>query len=287
MKQFGNYKDEAADWITLENGDYYPDIIPHALDLYSPVLASFKTIMESAESSEALFRNIQKVKAPWMRDQLLRVFRKYVYPMLPVELYKKKYKTETICTNFAHNFRSINEVQHNFALRPFPDETLCAILWEYKDRGRKGYSLAERFFSLFKERFNDLTIEGPTAGSKDIPMQRIFPDYPNAKRPVDFVIKKDSGEVVAVGFAHYDSDRGGSQEDDRPGGYKNTAKEILKYITDQGRDIKILFVNDGPGLLMSSMWDEYTEIEELNKERIMVLTLRMFKPRLSREWLFR
>jgi hypothetical protein len=41
---------------------------------------------------------------------------------------------------------------------------------------------------------------------KDILLETVFKDYPNPKRPVDFVISK-SGKVLAVGLARYDSDR--------------------------------------------------------------------------------
>jgi hypothetical protein len=39
-----------------------------------------------------------------------------------------------------------------------PDETLCAILWEYKDRGQKGYDLTERLFTIIREKFPQLTV---------------------------------------------------------------------------------------------------------------------------------
>ena len=45
--------------------------------------------------------------------------------------------------------------------RPLPDETLSAILWEHKDRGRKGYDLTEQFFDLFHLRFTDLRLDVP------------------------------------------------------------------------------------------------------------------------------
>ena len=53
-------------------------------------------------------------------------------------------------TEFGKGFRPIQKVQAAFATRPIPDEALCAVLWEYKDRGKKGYDLTERFFSLFR-----------------------------------------------------------------------------------------------------------------------------------------
>jgi hypothetical protein len=179
--------------------------------------------------------------------------------------------------------------QRNFTAkqysRPIPDEAICAFLWEYKDRGRKGYDLTEKFFLLLKEQFPDYMIEGPERAGKDILLGSVFKDYPIPKRPVDFVIYNKKKEVLAVGLARYDSDRGGAQEDDRTGGYKNCADEILTYCRDNELQTKVVFLNDGPGLLLGSMWTDYSEIESRWKDKIMVLTLRMVASRLTRNWL--
>jgi hypothetical protein len=90
------------------------------------------------------------------------------------------------------------------------------VLWEYKSRGQKGYDLTERFFELFHARFPDLSIKGPQRAGKDIRLGSILADYPNSSRPVDFVVFERE-QVVAIGLARYDSDRGGAQEDDRTG----------------------------------------------------------------------
>ncbi len=36
-RSFGDYRTEGHLWITLSSGDYYPDILPLALELYKPV----------------------------------------------------------------------------------------------------------------------------------------------------------------------------------------------------------------------------------------------------------
>lgn len=116
--------------------------------------------------------------------------------------------------------------------------------------------------------------------------QKRWPDYPNDSRPLDFVISnKDKSRIYAVGLARYDGDRGGAQEDDRTGGYKNCADEVLAYADSQGLPVKILFVNDGPGLLLGTMWEDYSRIEERDPKRIKVLTLRMVPERLTEDWL--
>lgn len=91
--------------------------------------------------------------------------------------------------------------------------------------------------------------------------------------------------MLVVGFARYDSDRGGAQEDDRIGGYANCADEILTFAQSRGLNLKVLFLNDGPGLLLGTMWNDYASLERRWPGKIMVLTLRMVPERLSMHWL--
>jgi len=283
-KWFADYRTDAHNWITLTSGEFYPDILKDACELYKPVLVLFGQIMKRSESSERLFLELCDTTDGWMRIQLARVFRKYVSPDTPVELLKKKTQAKKICEQFGERFRPINEVQSAFESRPIPDEALCAVLWEYKDRGKKGYDLTEKFFIMLKEQFPEYTITGPERAGKDILLGSIFENYPNPKRPVDFAISHQ-GKILAVGLARYDSDRGGAQEDDRTGGYKNCADEILAYCNDNELDTNLVFLNDGPGLLLGSMWTDYSDLERRWDNRIMVLTLRMVAVRLTKEWL--
>jgi hypothetical protein len=285
-KTFADYKADAATWITLATGEYYPDILKDACELYKPVLVLFGQMLKSSESSVRLFLQIVEVPDGWMRVQLARVFRKYVSPETPVEMLKVKSRAARICGEFGKGFRPIREVQARFMSRPIPDEALCAILWEYKDRGKKGYDLTERFFSLFRCTFPDLPIKGPERAGRDILLGEVFERYPRPDRPVDFLIYDQAGkEVLAVGLARYDSDRGGAQEDDRTGGYHNCADEILRYAKNRKLRTKVIFVNDGPGLLLGSMWNDYASLERGGRGRIMVVTLRMIPDRITHEWL--
>lgn len=284
MKNFSDYKADAHSWITLSSGEYYPDILQDACELYKPVLVLFGQLMRSSESSIQFFLNISDVSDGWMRIQLARVFRKYVSPETPVEMLKKKTKAKEICEQFGQGFRPIQEVQKAFDSRPIPDEAICALLWEYKDRGKKGYDLTEKFFNLFRLNFSDLEIIGPERAGRDILMKDVFADYPNPNRPIDFVIK--TGEtILAIGLARYDGDRGGAQEDDRTGGYSYCANEFLSYANFKDIKTKVIFVNDGPGLLLGSMWNDYAKLEQSWQGKIMVLTLRMVTERLTLEWL--
>ncbi len=289
-RSFADYKAEGNLWITLAKGQYYPDYLEDASRLYTPILEAFGQLIRSSSSSAMLFTQINDIKDGATRTQLWRIFRKYVSPETPVEMLKRKMKASEILAQFGAGFRPIQEVQKAFASRPIPDETLSALLWEYKDRGDKGYSLTEQFFALFHSQFPDLPMAGPQRAGADIPLGKVFREYPNPKRPIDFVIYNSTGftneeAVLAVGLARYDSDRGGAQEDDRIGGYKHCADEVLTFAKANNLNTKVIFLNDGPGLLLGTMWNDYAWLEQSWPGKIMVLTLRMVPERLTREWL--
>ncbi len=283
-KSFADYKGEGHLWITLASGEYYPDVLPLACELYKPVLILFGQLVRSSHSSTDLFMAISGIKEQWMRVQLSRVFRKYVSPETPVEMLKRKCASAEICEHFGSRFRPIAEVQRAFEGRPMPDEALCAVLWEYKDRGKKGYDLTERLFSLLRGQLPGLKIVGPERAGRDVFMREVFPDYPKPDRPVDFVIYEGEN-VLAVGLARYDSDRGGAQEDDRPGQYRECAQEVIQFADSKGLSTKVIFLNDGPGLLLGSMWNDYAHIEESWPGRVKVVTLRMVRDRINPNWL--
>lgn len=289
-RTFADYKADGAAWITLATGEYYPDILPQACELYKPVLVLFGQLLQSAHSSVDLLMAISTVKEQWIRIQLSRVFRKYVSPETPVEMLKKKSAAAKICEEFGPGFRNIVEVQKRFQSRPIPDEALCALLWEYKDRGKKGYDLTERMFGILREQLRGFTIRGPERAGKDILLGNVFSGYPKPDRPVDFVVfdgdTTDATKAVAVGLARYDSDRGGAQEDDRTGQYREVAQEIIGYADRSNLPrLKVIYVNDGPGLLLGSMWDDYAYIEKQWVGRVKVVTLRMMPGRVTAAWL--
>lgn len=283
-KSFGDYKADSANWITLATGEYYPDILPYACDLYEPIIALFGKLLKTSESSERLFLQIMEQRNGWTRIQLARVFRKYVSPATPVEMLKRKAKVGELLKQFGREFRPIHEVQKAYNTRLKRDEALCALLWEYKDRGKKGYDLTERFFGLIRTRFSSLKIDGPERAGQDILMGQVFSNYPNPTRPVDFVIR-EGDEVLAIGLARYDSDRGGAQEDDRTGQYHTAVDEILGYSHKHRLRTKVLLLNDGPGLLLGSMWKDYSKLEDGHLGEVLVVTLRMIPERLTLDWL--
>lgn len=284
IKKFGDYKAEGHLWITLSTGEYYPDILPLACELYKPVLVTFGELLKRAHSSTNLLTLISEIKEQWMRVQTARVFRKYVSPETPVEMLKKKRAAPMICEQFGKGFREITTVQAKFIERPVPDEALCAVLWEYKDRGKKGYDLTERLFIILREQFPMLNLSGPERAGKDVLLGSIFDDYPKVDRPIDFLIC-EGDKVLAVGLARYDSDRGGAQEDDRTGQYRDCAQEIISYANSKNMNTKVIFLNDGPGLLLGSMWKDYAHLENSWHDRVRVVTLRMVRDRITLDWL--
>jgi hypothetical protein len=289
FKPFSDFETEGANWITLATGEYYPDILKDACILYQPVIALFGHLLERCANSTELFTRIAETKEGWTRVQLARVFKRYVSPPTPVEMLKVKSNAPKIIAEFGDGFRAIAVVQKKFKERPQPDEALSALLWEYKDRGKKGYDLTEKFFAIFRTQFHDkLIIKGPERAGQDINLAHVFPDYSkfNRDRPVDFVLYNPSGEPVAIGLARYDGDRGGAQEDDRTGGYNACASEIFEYAkTKDLHRLKVIFLNDGPGLLLGTMWRDYSRLEEKWGGKVMITTLRMVPERITLAWL--
>ena len=285
MKTLESYTEEKASWITVVDGEYYPDDLEAAIPQYESIMLTFGSLLASSVSSAELLRAITERAggAKGDRIQLLRIFRRYVSPDTSVEMLKVKSKIPQIIDNFGYRFRDIEVVQRQFTERPTPDEALIALLHEHDRRGQKGYSTSKLFFDWFAENLRDnFSIFGPVGAGRDINLREHFENYPG-DRPVDFLISERTGTLrpLVVGLIRYDSDRGGAQEDDRTGGYRNVVKEVLDY----NKSLKLLFVNDGPGLLLGSMWKDYCEIEKSGQGRVMVATLKMLPERLTIEWI--
>lgn len=285
MAAFGEYEDEAQEWITFVAADYYPDYLEPATEKYEDDMAAFGDLLERAESSADVLRLINEewTTTEKQRTQLLRIFRRYVSPDTSVEMLKKKSNESMVIDDFGHKFRDIEAVRANWNARPQPDETLAALLDQHSDRGYKGYWVEEQVFQWFERNFGDgFRLDGPRGPGRDVYLSDVFEGYPN-DTPADFVLYGPSGEPELVGFARYDSDRGGAQEDDRTGGNENVVKSVTRYSERNGLDVKILFVNDGPGLLLGSMWDDYARIDA-SAENVKVCTLKMLDERVSEEW---
>lgn len=282
--RFADVKEGGARWITSFESEYYPDYLEKAIELYQPHLERFRELVAQATSASDLLTQIAN-ESQVSRIQLLRIFRKYVSPVTSVEMLKVKRNLPQIIEDFGHYFRDIHEVRTRLADRPEADEAIIAILNEYADRGSKGYELTERFFLWFDETFGaDYVIDGPQRAGRDVMLEEKLDGFPG-RLPADFLISRQDGTPLAVGFARYDSDRGGAQEDDRTGGNRDKVMTIMGYAREQGVPLKIVFLNDGPGLLLGSMWRDYAAIEDIEGGNVLVTTLKMLDVRFTREWL--
>jgi len=47
----------------------------------------------------------------------------------------------------------------------------------------------------------------------------------------------------------------------------------------------VILLNDGPGLLLGSMWNDYSKLENSHVGEVLVATLRMVPERLTLNWL--
>jgi len=283
---FGKFAGEASNWITVFDTPFYPDTLDAAITTYAPVVEEFDELCREARDSVDLYRRIQS-SPRHSRIQLLRVFRKYVSPDTSVEMLKRVSKTEQTVSAWSRRFRPLPEVLSRIANRPQPDEALIAMLDEHGSRGEKGYDLTEAFFLWFETEFADAnwSIAGPIRAGRDIDLREALPNYPK-KTPVDFVLKDPDDEPRVIGFARYDTDRGGSQEDDRIGGNERRLREILAFAEANSMDLKVIFLSDGPGLTLGSMWVDNATIEEGGKGRALVTTLKMAQAgRISIDWL--
>jgi hypothetical protein len=281
---FINYRETASKWITIFDSPFYPDSLDEAKVLYEKVLQRFIELVGQAQSSTNLLEIITREPDP-LRIQLLRVFRRYVSPDTSVEMTKKKSKIPSIIKDFGERFRNLSEVQQNLKSRPVHDEALMAILLEQSKRGQKGYDLTEAFFLWFNETFGkDYLIQGPLRAGKDVMLNKVLSNW-EAKTPVDVLVSRLDKTPLIVGFARYDSDRGGSQEDDRISGNRGKVTDILLYANTYNIPLKVFFLNDGPGLLLGSMWNDYAILESYGNGRVMVCTLKMLDERFTRDWL--
>jgi hypothetical protein len=279
--QFSDFNDQKEKWITFIESEYYPDYIEQAKKDYTAFLQSFDELIKRAKDSRELLSLIMLENQP-SRIQLLRIFKRYVSPDTSVEMLKVKRKSQKIIQEYGSKFRGLEEVKMRYKV---DDNVLVCLLREYEDRGSKGYKVCDIFFEWFTKKFGSqgFSIQGPRGAGRDINLQKIFSNYPRP-RPTDFIIYYLNNPIV-VGFIRYDSDRGGAQEDDRTGGYRDVVTEVLNYSKAQKRGINILFINDGPGLTLGSMWDDYASLEKIAQDHVLVATLKMLDSRITKDWL--
>jgi hypothetical protein len=283
---FSDLQSDPYPWITVYEAAFYPDRLDAAIVRYEPILERFAELIEGADSSADLLRLIMS-EPRILRGDLLKLFARYVSPTTKTELLKKKSNTEVVIENLGGEFRPLETVRARLNSRPAVDEAIIAILDEHSNRGQSGYRLTEDFFRWFEAEFSDMgwSIEGPRAAGRDIDLPAILDGF-EKRMPVDFAIRDPSGMLRTVGFARYDTDRGGSQEDDRISGNVDKLTEIRAFNRSRELPIKILFLNDGLGLTLGSMWRDYANIEAVGDREALVTTLKMAQAgRVSLAWL--
>ena len=289
QRSFNDYHAERDGWVTVLESEFYPDILDKAAVIYDGVIERFEAIAAESKDSADLLRRISKEsneEPARLRTRLLQVFRRYVSQTTDHERLKKIGLLESTINTFGHAFRDLKLVRQNLKTRSKPDEALMAILYEYSTRGTKGYDLTEAFFTWFEARYKgQFTIEGKRRGGRDPFLSDLLEGFPK-RIPIDFLIRRTSdGTPVVVGFARYDSTRGGAQADDRTGSNSDKANEILRFSDAEILNLKVLFISDGPGLTHKDIWEESASLEQVGGGRVMVCTLKMLDQRLTAEWI--
>ncbi|WP_087025044.1 hypothetical protein [Thaumasiovibrio subtropicus] len=275
----------------INSGRTFPEFMDQRVETYKPQIDLFAELVNSSESSAELLEKIRTPKAfdKDTRMSLLKLFRRCVSPVCDTEATKKITKTPTsvFVDNYGYTFKAIDTLKGQFSdISDDKYAALSALLGEYDSRGEQGYILTDMFFNWVEEQFDGkLTIEGPRGAGKDIQLNEIFTDF-DSDYPCDFVIKDaDSKAVLAVGFARYDSTRGGSQSDDRTGGNNDKVNKAEAYCARSGNNFKIIFLADGPGLVHGDTWEETCSLDGRWGGNVRVSTLKTAEDRLTSEWL--
>jgi hypothetical protein len=268
----------------------FPEILEVLIDKYSDAIETFCQLIRESDSSEDVLRKIRQAdRDADERMALLKMYRRCVSPVLDTETTKKikKISTETLIEAYGMTFKPIAKLKSQFEdMSPEARFALAALIGEYDTRGQSGYELTGLFFDWFEEHFaGAYLIEGPRGAGRDIELSTIYPAFKGAF-PCDFVVRRASdNEVVAIGFARYDSTRGGAQSDDRTGGNANKVEKAKAFDAVTPTKLKIIFLSDGPGLMHGDTWEEACQLDGQWDGRVRVVTLKLAAKRITPDWL--
>lgn len=273
----------------IDSGLRFPEIVPQLRAKYEDDIRYFASLVASSASSAELLGRIRSTKIPAdRRMSLLKIFRRCVSGVCDTEATKKikTISTESIVNAYGHTFKPISKLKQQFA--SMGDDFLAALsvsVGEYDNRGQQGYVLTGLFFDWFEETFaNQLTIEGPRGAGPDVELGSVVPNF-QGSCPCDFVVRQASdNNVLAIGFARYDSTRGGAQSDDRTGGNAGKVYKLRDYHRETGNLIRIVFLADGPGLTHKDTWQEACDLDSVWDDNVRVTTLKLAPQRLTLQW---
>jgi hypothetical protein len=270
----------------------FPEALETATEDYKGDIEAFASFVATSADSGDLLRKIREtVMAADSRMSMLKLFRRCVSPVCDTEMTKKikKISTQEIIQGFGHTFKPIVVLKAQFKL-PLSDHSvaaLSALLAENDNRGQSGYALTAAFFDWFTAQIHLSPLEalGPRGAGRDIELNTLLPDFPHGY-PCDLVIRaKSDGSIKAVGFARYDSTRGGSQSDDRTGGNANKVDKAREYKRSTGKSFRLLFLSDGPGLLHGDTLEESRRLDGMLDGAVRVTTLKLAPSRVTLPWL--
>jgi hypothetical protein len=290
---FSQIEDPHSVITAIDTAVRFPEILNVSWNKYASEIVLFRDlIMESNSSAELL----QVIRGPRFngdqRMSLLKMFRRCVSPILDTEMAKKirSVQTQQLVANYGDSFKDIRILKQQFSeLSEQQASALAALIGEYDTRGQLGYILTDRFFQWFEFTFaNEFVITGPRGAGRDVELSSVFSDF-NGNYPCDFVVRdKFTQDVLAIGFARYDSTRGGAQSDDRTGGNSDKVTKAQAYWTQSGnagRNLRIIFLSDGPGLAHGDTWLESCILDGAWEGNVRVATLKLAPYRITSSWL--
>lgn len=268
----------------------FPEVLDLLIEKYDNAIDVFCQLVIDSESSAEVLEKIRTTdRDADERMALLKMYRRCVSPVLDTETTKKvkKVSTDSLVETYGHTFKSISKLKEQFSSLPLEYKyALAALVGEYDTRGQLGYQLTGAFFDWFEEHFaGEYTIEGPRGAGRDIELSELYPEFIGSY-PCDFVVRRNSDqEVLAVGFARYDSTRGGAQSDDRTGGNANKVEKAKAFDQVTPTNLKLIFLSDGPGLMHGDTWEEACLLDGQWDGRVRVVTLKLAAARITRDWL--
>lgn len=289
MSHLDSIQNPASIITPIEYGITFPEKLILMKKKYKDDVILFQRLVLSSESSSELLGKIRDSGfQAQQRMSLLKIFRRCVSLVCDTEMTKKikKIPTEEIVKNYENTFKPISTLKANFQdISESFVTSLCVLLGEYDDRGKQGYILTELFFDWFEHEFPELIISGPIGAGRDIELSEVFPAY-SGNYPCDFIITTADHKVLAIGFARYDSTRGGAQSDDRTSGNEVKVLKATEFSQRSGLKFKIIFLADGPGLTHNDTWHEACQLDDSWEGNVRVTTLALCETRVTSDWLF-